>query len=221
MSQSACCDLHVAPALPWALGVGHCQGGAANVLQEIRKPHIELAVWQRQLPDDLADLLQDGPPPAVSSLRALANVRNAGTALSQALQGKAPVNARHLIDDVVMLVCQFADLSGVDLVDLRLQRLADDGCTRWHRDFANAADHHVLRAGHRVRHRSVRGIGARAPGRLCRSVAWSGHRCGCDRPPPADRCKFVLIGRDMPKDVLLGGHAQCVASIRSLAKPKQ
>lgn len=112
-------------------------GTGPPVLRAIREALVDLALWTRTLPPALAQWLEHLPATQLPATRVLVTPAQAPVAVARACAAAhTPVGALRdaLIDDVADLTQRFAALAGVELVDLRLEALDNDGCRRWHRD---------------------------------------------------------------------------------------
>lgn len=109
------------------------QADSPMVMTTIYQPHINLAVWQRQLPTALQNY--------ISALTQGLNALQLRTVIAPAdvgdwLSGLLPEDPqRHLfIDDVRQLVEMYADLFELRTVGLRLSLITETMCPRFHTD---------------------------------------------------------------------------------------
>ena len=110
--------------------IGACPG----VLRRIGLPAVGLAVWRRPVPEGLSRRLDPLPPEALPHLRlesvAVAETREVlGAALPTRSKALAP-----LFDDVSLLAGLYGRLVGRPAVRLRLERITEDACRRFHAD---------------------------------------------------------------------------------------
>ncbi|MBA2721909.1 MAG: DUF1826 domain-containing protein [Methylibium sp.] len=108
-----------------------------GVLERVSDPAIELALWQRQLPADLAAWLEALPAALLPVARFDVTPAGAGAALRAACDASGTPRGGQrdaLIEDICALVARFARIAGSASVRLRLQAVGDDACRRWHRD---------------------------------------------------------------------------------------
>ena len=111
-------------------------GQEASVLGGVQEPGVELAVWRRSLPADLTRWLEALPGDQLPDGRVLCGVDDLRAAVASLI---APAGASEpmrglLIDDIEALARRFARLAGCEAVDVRLERVDDDGCAAFHRD---------------------------------------------------------------------------------------
>ena len=112
-------------------------GRHANVLLCIHEPSKEIAVWERTLPRQLTQWLNQLAPgqlprarmtlmPGEAALKIRASCDACGT--------PAVAEREHLIADIADLVKHFAHLAGCDTVRFRLDAIDHNSCSKWHRD---------------------------------------------------------------------------------------
>ena len=118
-----------------------CIGRSAEVLGDIAQPGVELAAWQRGPDPAWADWLESLPFDAWPVCRLELTPEEADAAIDAAIDtgidacGTPGGAARKaLASDVAGLVALFAGLTQAPRVRLRLDRVTDDACRRWHRD---------------------------------------------------------------------------------------
>jgi len=110
-------------------------------LAAISKPGTELVIWQRDLPPCFREWLDKIDAWNLPDLRVLIEPRDFRRALEPLLdECEMPSgNMRDLlVEDVHQLVRGFADITGSELVDVRLERVSHDACWRFHRDNVEA-----------------------------------------------------------------------------------
>lgn len=104
----------------------HAEGMLETVLEEIRRPDVNLAIWLRSEPpvSAIARFLEgepvrvDVPRPTAETLR---------TALG-------PKSDRGLCADILRLTRIFGRIAGTEHPRVRLERVEDDGCALFHAD---------------------------------------------------------------------------------------
>lgn len=120
-------------------GVSICR--SVDGLADVRKPGTELVIWRRTLPANLTDWLGRQAATSLPDLRMLLRPEDLSGALEQELdecgmQGGAMRAA--LVADVVALARCFAHITRSNLVDVRLERVSNDACWKFHRDCVEA-----------------------------------------------------------------------------------
>lgn len=106
-------------------------------LAAVNNAGTQLVVWPRALPASLKAWLEAMEASRLPDLRVLAPATQVRNAIEPLLaKSKTPRGTMRdrLVADVHNLVAQFARISGADLVDIRLERVTDDACWRFHRD---------------------------------------------------------------------------------------
>ncbi len=123
------------------LGSGIETCDTADDLTAINRPGTELVIWRRRLPLCLQNWLDHMDPSCLPDLRVLVRPGDLRRALPPHLDdcGVPPGDMRDLlIGDVDDLVSVFSRIIQTDLVDVRLERVSNDACWRFHRDFVEA-----------------------------------------------------------------------------------
>ena len=113
------------------------EGWAAATLAAARRPQVMLALWHRLGPSGLSEWLDDLPPASVPDGRVLIRIPQARDALATMFDAAGTpvcVRRQQVIADMAGLVRRFAAVAGTDCVDIRLDRIQDDACWRFHRD---------------------------------------------------------------------------------------
>jgi hypothetical protein len=107
-------------------------GGLA--LPEVGDPGVSVAVWRRGAMPALARLLDPLPPEALPHLR-LEDVA-AGEALDalRAAAGARSAALAPLLEDAAGLAAAYGRIAGRAHVRVRLERVVDDACSRFHAD---------------------------------------------------------------------------------------
>ena len=107
------------------------------VLAQVLEPGTTLAIWDRAPPRALLDGMARLCPAHLPQGRALVWLPDVPAALSAMLAetpiGPTPLGMA-LHEDILALITQFAAIADTDVVDIRLDRLAHDGCWKFHRD---------------------------------------------------------------------------------------
>jgi len=112
---------------------------AVSVLDDIHWPGVEVSIWQRRLPPSLSwwlERLSVGQLPDGRVLCRPGDLRQAVAALMRPTTPLGPMEDI-LLDDIVALGEIFVRLSRNELLDVRLERVDDDGCAAFHRDCVN------------------------------------------------------------------------------------
>ncbi len=116
-----------------------CGSGAR--LADIRRPDLDLVIWQRVAPDRLTAWLDSLDASQLPHLRVLVQPSDLPRALEPLLDdcGMPAGGMRDmLLSDIHDLVSIFACITQNDLVDVRLERVSDDACWKFHRDCVEA-----------------------------------------------------------------------------------
>ena len=104
-------------------------------------PSIELVIWERTLSSQLQDWLDRTPLRALPNVRLLINPDELRPALEILLKQRGiTVGDMHdlLIADMVELTQVFSNITASARVDVRLERIDDDACWKFHRDSVDA-----------------------------------------------------------------------------------
>ena len=114
--------------------------GGAEGLDAILAPSISMAVWERRLDQDLADAVRAALAGGFALLR-----------LTSACEGMAALLPEKLIDagidaraataiaaDIEQLGRRFAGIMNRDPIDIRLERVRDNACRKFHADYVTA-----------------------------------------------------------------------------------
>lgn len=125
----------LAPAIPAATLPGHVACGAQpGVLAAIGDAAINLAIWQRALPADVAAdaaLLLDEAP---ADVRIAAPVAAVAGALAAAIDAAGWPHVPALLADIAALAALAGPRFGTCCVDVRLEVIAGDACRKFHAD---------------------------------------------------------------------------------------
>ena len=114
---------------------------AAEGLDAITRPEVELVIWQRSLPSRLETWLERLDATLLPDLRLLVRPGDLVRALEPLLDDCGlPKGERRalLLCDVDDLVSAFARIARTDLVDVRLESTSGDACWKFHRDRVEA-----------------------------------------------------------------------------------
>lgn len=113
----------------------------AEGLAAINRMDTELVIWQRDQPAALTSWLGQLAPSQLPHFRVLAPLADLPRALiAQLDESGLPAGEPRdlLLADINCLATAFAAIAGVDLVDIRLERISHDACWRFHRDCVDA-----------------------------------------------------------------------------------
>ena len=111
------------------------QSAGRDALAAIHQPGINLAIWQRAVPGDVAAEI------ARLDLCCLPEVRFAAPADALAAPLAAAMaawGAPALLNDVLALAGDFAAIMATPAISVRLEAIAGDACRRWHADYVTA-----------------------------------------------------------------------------------
>ncbi len=120
-------------------GIALCE--AVDGLAAIAEPDIDLVIWRRVLSSNLKTWMEQLEPSDLPDTRFLVQPAQLRQALEPQLDacGMSSGDMRDLlVQDIDTLVTAFADITGSDLVDVRLERIIHDACWRFHRDYVEA-----------------------------------------------------------------------------------
>ncbi|MEO1046090.1 MAG: DUF1826 domain-containing protein [Pseudomonadota bacterium] len=108
-----------------------------QILQDIRHPACQLAIWQRPLSFDPSPLING----QVDNLRLLVPADNPAPALIAALRsgGFSPGEALNaLVQDVSRLCELFRPIANTANIDIRVEIVTGDACRKFHGDYVSA-----------------------------------------------------------------------------------
>lgn len=117
------------------------QGYATTILDRIRDPVVELAIWERDFPGTFADWIDALPADKLPDARAVADDTSLEAVVESMLDdAKTPASAMRdiLRDDVSALARRFMTIMGSVEVDIRLEAVDHDACWKFHRDCVEA-----------------------------------------------------------------------------------
>lgn len=112
-------------------------GSGAEVLDHIRAADVDLAIWQRCLPEALARCIDDWPVDTLPVAHIDVFPAEAGAMLDAACDASGTPRGLcrdALVADITGLVARFAAVAGCTRVRLRLEAISDNACHRLHRD---------------------------------------------------------------------------------------
>ncbi len=115
--------------------------GSAEGLADIKGPDRELVIWRRVPPLSLKTWLEGLDASYLPHLRVAVQSGDVRQAVESHLDecGMPPGDMRDLlIGDVDDLVSAFAGITRSDLVDVRLERVSNNACWKFHRDCVEA-----------------------------------------------------------------------------------
>ena len=111
---------------------------AFNVL---RQPGVAATIWRRQLPMDFQDWIDTLAPETLPSARIILTtkvVRDTVQVLCDSAGVPNNLKRRFLVDDVVTLAEQFAELMDTKFLRLRFDVIQHDACRKFHIDAVTA-----------------------------------------------------------------------------------
>ena len=116
------------------------QGDRSDILHSIRNPFTALALWHRRLPASIEEWLNSLSLDQLPRGRLLARRAEFGLALEEFLSASATPRGRgasHFIADAVNISTLFADIAGLEMVDIGLKAIQHDACWMFHRDYVS------------------------------------------------------------------------------------
>ena len=108
-----------------------------NGLRAITQHDVALVVWQRSLLNQVSKWIAELSYEQLPHTRLLFRPQDLVNALTEHVIScgmPACKSLDHLVEDIDALVKAFADLTGSDNVDVRLERVNHDACRKFHRD---------------------------------------------------------------------------------------
>jgi Protein of unknown function (DUF1826) len=115
--------------------------GDKSVLRQLTDSDVQLAIWERSLPDGFASWIADLPAAILPNGRILAHLDQLEAGLGQVFRkSKTPLNDHGLalLTDIAMLAHEFARIPRSDTVDVRIEPIFHDACWKFHRDNVDA-----------------------------------------------------------------------------------
>ncbi len=116
-------------------------GYAPSILDRIRDKAVELAIWERELPQAFAEWLDALPSENLPDARAIADDNGVVATIAAMLDGaRTPQGAMRdmLLDDIAGLARRFMTIMDSAQVDIRLEAVDHDACWKFHRDCVEA-----------------------------------------------------------------------------------
>ncbi len=110
-------------------------------LAAIGRPEIDLVIWRRTLPAELIAWIDRLAASDLPDLRILIEPDRLVSALNAELEAEGLPAGRMrdlLVADIEGLVLEFASITGVGQVDVRLECIDHDACKKFHRDWVEA-----------------------------------------------------------------------------------
>ena len=106
---------------------------SGDVLRRVSETGVQLAWWRRAPEDALITCLARLPDAALPKLRIAATPGRLTAALEAEL-GSTAASFRGVIGDIGALGARFAAIAGARRLRVRLEKVTDDACSRWHAD---------------------------------------------------------------------------------------
>ena len=106
---------------------------SGDVLRRVTETGVQLAWWRRAPEDALVTCLARLPDAALPKLRIAATPGRLTAALEAEL-GSTAASFRGVIGDIGALGARFAAIAGARRLRVRLEKVTDDACSRWHAD---------------------------------------------------------------------------------------
>ncbi len=110
-------------------------------LAAFKEPAAELVIWERRLPPQFRHWIDGMDAAALPHLRVLVRPNDLRQALDPEFDACGLVAGAmrdFLLEDIDGLVSAFAEITRSDLVDVRLARIDNDACWKFHRDSLEA-----------------------------------------------------------------------------------
>ena len=111
------------------------QSAGRDALAAIHQPGINLAIWQRAVPGDVAAEIARLDLCCLPEVRLVAPAEALAAPLAAAM---AAWGAPALLNDVLALAGDFAAIMATPAISVRLEAIAGDACRRWHADYVTA-----------------------------------------------------------------------------------
>ncbi|ANT62213.1 hypothetical protein AYJ57_17460 [Salipiger sp. CCB-MM3] len=130
--------------LDLARGAAACdviEGGSVEVLRDLHRPGCAAAIWQRRLPplfSQWLDALPDGCLPRLRSGVPLHGVANLVQDTCRAAFSGADAGQALLAQDVARLAAEFSRIAGKDALQIRLDVVRGNACSKFHVDYVPA-----------------------------------------------------------------------------------
>tara|TARA_R100000005_G_scaffold95741_2_gene78500 strand:+ start:13022 stop:13738 length:717 start_codon:yes stop_codon:yes gene_type:complete len=116
-------------------------GETADILSHIHKPGVELAIWERSLPDDFDRWLENLDPDLLPDGRLLLPANEVTRGIIRLFEDAGtPEGAMRdfLQQDIETLAHLFMKIMRSDVLDIRLETVRTDACWKFHRDHVPA-----------------------------------------------------------------------------------
>ena len=107
-------------------------------LEDINKLDVKLAIWRRALPPQFQKWLDDLDSSQLPNLRSLVDPIELQRAIVSCFDDSGMDSGEmrdFLINDIEQLVRTYARIANTRLVDVRLERINNNACWKFHRDF--------------------------------------------------------------------------------------
>ncbi|MHA3979375.1 DUF1826 domain-containing protein [Halovulum sp. GXIMD14794] len=113
------------------------KGRSASILHEIHRSGCAAAVWQRNLPPVFSAWLAALPQGRLPALREIVDLGEVATKVRSvcAKDGDSSVGLDLLAQDVSALARHFSEITGQELMHLRLDVVRGNACHRFHTDY--------------------------------------------------------------------------------------
>ena len=111
-------------------------GSARSILKSIQGPAINLAIWQRRIPEDIADAIDAAGPDSFAYVDDRFDAGEGAAVLASWLETSrlsGPLGS-WLVRDIEALVEETARLGGAARVRLKIETLTNTKCSRFHCD---------------------------------------------------------------------------------------
>lgn len=112
-------------------------GATPESLLQIRQATVSLAVWERSMPVELARWLDQVPPETLPAARFICRATEARRRVMEAFAGHARESCAErllLQEDIIGEVERFAQICDARTIEVRLEVINDDACSKFHAD---------------------------------------------------------------------------------------
>jgi hypothetical protein len=116
-------------------------GYAPSILERIRDKAVELAIWERELPETFAQWLDALPPENLPDARGVTDDAGLEATIAAMLDdARTPQGAMRdlLLADIASLARRFMAIMDSAQVDIRLEAVDHNACWKFHRDCVEA-----------------------------------------------------------------------------------
>lgn len=130
--------------LDLARGAAACdvvEGGSVEVLRDLHRPGCAAAIWQRHLPPLFSLWLDALPDTRLPGLRASVPLRGVADLVQSACRAArsgADAGQAILAQDVARLAAEFSRITGHDALQIRLDVVRGNACSKFHVDYVPA-----------------------------------------------------------------------------------